>query len=70
MLLDMQFDIAYLHVAPLPPGRKGGIPRWQAEKRRDNRFNAMLFDKYVVMPSMLSVMSSRLAALCKSGKSI
>ena len=31
---------------PSPPGQKGGISRWQAEKRRDNRFNAMLFDWY------------------------
>ena len=31
---------------PSPPGQKGGISRWQAEKRRDNRFTAMLFDKY------------------------
>ena len=31
---------------PSPPGQKGGISQWQAEKRRDNRFNAMLFDWY------------------------
>ena len=62
-----------LHISmwrPSPPGQKGGIPRWQAEKRRDNRFNAMLFDRYAVMSSRRSVMPSRLAALCKSGKSI